>query len=96
MIGANCNIGRGVKISGNTIIGDMCIIEDGVVLENAIIWPDVYLGRNTKIKNAIVGSWSHLDSNVTVEEHVVIANRCRIKTGISLAAGAKISPDTTV
>lgn len=96
VIGASSHVGKKVKLKGQNIIGNLCIIEEGAELENAVIWSNVYVGKNTKIKDSVVAAWCHLDSNVNVEPTSVISNRCRIREGSRVTAGSKISPDQVV
>lgn len=52
--GQNSKINSSVKLSGNNVIGNNCIIEKNVVLENSIIYDNVKIGANTVIKNSII------------------------------------------
>ncbi|MFA4858628.1 MAG: NDP-sugar synthase [Candidatus Margulisiibacteriota bacterium] len=95
-IGSNCHIGKNVKLKGDNIIGDFSIIEDGAEIENSILWPDAYLGKKAKVHGSIVAAWCQLDSKVTIEKNCVIANRCRIRSDSTIAAGSHLAPDTII
>jgi len=96
VVGVSSHIGKNVKITGHTVIGGLCIIEDGAELHNTIVWPNVYIGKNTRVEDSIIGAWCHLDSNVTVGKGTVISNRCRVRNNTNIPAGTKISPDAIV
>jgi NDP-sugar pyrophosphorylase family protein len=55
-IGANASIAPNVRIAGPTVIGDGVRIEEGAVLERAILWPNVSVGETARILDSIVGS----------------------------------------
>jgi mannose-1-phosphate guanylyltransferase len=51
-----CFIGKGVHLTGPVVIGRDCRLEDGAVVENAILWDNVIIGADSRLANCIVSS----------------------------------------
>ncbi len=69
VIGSKCQISQGVHIRGPVVIGPGCHLKEGVSIENAVLWSDVYIGANARLKQCIIGS------SVSIEPDNQIANR---------------------
>jgi NDP-sugar pyrophosphorylase family protein len=95
-VGSNCHIGKNVKLKGNNLIGGFSIIEDGAELENTILWPNTYVGKRARVKDSILGTWCQIDGKAVIEKNCVIANRCRVGSGATIAAGSRLIPDTLI
>jgi len=68
-IGKNVYIHRSVKLKAPLIIGDDCILEPNVKIENSVIGPNVHIGQDTVVTN------SHIDGNLHVTENLLIKNK---------------------
>lgn len=72
LLGEGVTLGQNVSFKGQVVIGPGCQIEDNVSLENSVIWNDTIVGRNTVIKEAVLGSvcrigpGSHLSSGAVI------------------------------
>ena len=56
VIGRDCCFGKDARIRGPVVIGHDCLIEDGVRLENAILWDNVRVGAGARLNNCIISS----------------------------------------
>ena len=95
VIGANCSIGRQVKLIGPVVIGaGGTIMEDGVV-EDSVIWQNTWLGPSANLKNCIVANNCRLNAGCVCEESV-LGDNVTVLSGCKLEPGSKIWPGTTV
>jgi len=72
VIGENCRIRNNVLIEGLSTIGNGCVIGEGARLRNCILWDGVYVRRNVKLVNCIIGNNAEISSNISVYEGSVI------------------------
>jgi NDP-sugar pyrophosphorylase family protein len=72
VLGNNSVIKANAKIVGNVVIGDDCIIEEGVLIQDTVIWSGSYIGRNAKIKNSVLGLNSKIESEQSLNEEAFI------------------------
>jgi mannose-1-phosphate guanylyltransferase/phosphomannomutase len=95
VIGRNCTIGEGVKLS-NTVIGDRCVIGPGASLANSVLWNDVTVGHNTEIASDVIGYRCSIGENALIAENVFISDSCWIGRGAHLGANIKLWPEKVV
>jgi len=55
LIGAGTHVSAGAKLSGVVVLGSRCHIENGAVIENAVLWSDCIVKSNQEVKNCILG-----------------------------------------
>lgn len=96
IIGDETKIGAEVKVRSGTVIGDRCVIEDGVTIDASIIWSDTYIAKGVKIEKSVIGGWCHIGEGVNIGEGSIISNRCHIGKGKTLSPGTKIKPGEVV
>ena len=95
VVGRNCTIGEGSKIS-NSVIGDNSVIGPGSIITNSVIWSDVVVGHNTEISSDVVGSKCSIGEKAVIAENVFIGDGCWIGRGAMLSANIKLWPEKVV
>ena len=75
VIDSGCRIGRGVRITGPSAIGRDCRLEDGVTLENAVIWDRVNIGANASVNVCIISNDVVIGNNRNIVDSVVTPTR---------------------
>lgn len=79
-IGSDSIIHPGVTLSGNTHIGEHCVIETGAVIKDTELASNVYIKPYTVIENskignaAVIGPFAHLRPETVIEEKAKIGN----------------------
>lgn len=57
-VGRHASVRDGVTLCGYVDIGDDCVIDSGAEISDSIVLPGTYVGRGTRLSNAIVfGRW---------------------------------------
>ncbi len=63
LLGACSEIRSGAQLSGSVVIGDNCVIEEGVTLNNVLVWSNSRIERGACLENSIVGDSSVVPPN---------------------------------
>ena len=53
-IGLAAQVGKGVEIKGSVVIAEHSYVDEGASLENCVVMPGTYVGKDVEIRNAIV------------------------------------------
>lgn len=80
----------------NSIVGRNCIIEDGAVLEDAVLWDNVYVKKGSRITGAVLCHNVRVGHDVAIEEGAVIADETTIGDGAFLKKDVKVWPKKVI
>jgi mannose-1-phosphate guanylyltransferase len=75
VIDHNCKIGKDVCINGPAVIGKGCLIQDGVSLENVIVWGNVTIGSHSQLNHCIVSNDAVIAENRNIKNTVITPSR---------------------
>lgn len=90
LLGKNVSIGDGVNWQGINVVGDGCVIEDGVTFCNSVLWKDTVIGRDSRIEEALLGSNCVLGAKVWIAPGAIINSGCEFADGMQVPANAKV------
>ncbi|MFH0801370.1 MAG: DUF5752 family protein [bacterium] len=96
VIGRNCRIKEGCLVDEYTILGDSCILEEGTAINRGILWPNVYVGKKSRLTGCTVCRQNTIKSHVVISEGAVIGEKCFIGQGAVIHPQVKIWPDKSV
>jgi len=94
LIGNNCTIERNAKLTGPVVIGSDCTIAKGAIIEDSLLWHDVYIGPKAEVKGSIIANNCHLEADCKLNGSV-LGDKVEVKSGYRLKTGSKISPGET-
>jgi mannose-1-phosphate guanylyltransferase len=94
--GSNCSIGAGAHIKGPAVLGDGCSISDGSIIDKAIIWRNVRVGKEASIRDSVIGDNCSVGNHSIIEPGSVVGDNVVITEKSHLQMGQKVWPDTTV
>lgn len=66
-----------IKFIGHNVIGNDCVIEDNVKLENCILWDNVEIKSGVTLKDCVIASNSRVERNLT--NHIIGQNELIVK-----------------
>ncbi|GAB4441743.1 MAG: mannose-1-phosphate guanyltransferase [bacterium] len=95
IVGDNTHIGKDVFIK-NSVIGNNCVVEDGVRISDTVIWDNVFIGRFSELHENIIGANTIIKEGASLAENVVVADTCSIGRFSTLKAGVKVWPMKSV
>jgi NDP-sugar pyrophosphorylase family protein len=65
----------GARILPYSVVGRQTHVDEAAVVENSIIWPNGWIGRETRIANAILGRNCHIGRNAVIEHDAVLGDK---------------------
>ncbi len=95
VIGANCSIGRQVKLTGPLVIGNGSTILEGSVIEDCVIWRKARLGPRVSLKRTILADNCCLNADSLCEDSV-LGDNVTVVSHCKLEPGSRIWPGTMV
>jgi len=96
IIGGACFIGGDSIIRGPAVLGTGCRVEEGAVVEGAILWQDCKIGRGAKLRNCLVASRCYIGEESEVLDDCVLGDDVLIGKGNKLSKGIKIWPGKSI
>ncbi|HNB24996.1 MAG TPA: NDP-sugar synthase, partial [Candidatus Melainabacteria bacterium] len=79
MTGKNCDIGADAKLSGHVVLGDNCIVEEGVSLTNCLVWANSKIGKGSQLSNTVVAGNTTVEPNSSHERAALVPQRVEPK-----------------
>lgn len=74
-IDPSSQIASSVKLIGAIEMGQNCVIEDNVVLEDSILWDNITIKENSEIRNSIIGSNATVEANSKIKNEILVKNK---------------------
>jgi NDP-sugar pyrophosphorylase family protein len=74
MEGDGASVSPSATVTGPTVLGPGCVIEDGATVEGSVLWSDVRVGRNARVRGAVLGNGVNIDSGATIEDGSILTN----------------------
>lgn len=87
LIGRHCKIGNGVRIV-NSCIDNYTRIEDNVTIENSAVMDRAIIGKNTEIKESIIGR--HVTIHSSAKNPTYISDVSVIADDVTIAEGCQL------
>jgi mannose-1-phosphate guanylyltransferase len=75
MIDSGCHIGKGVRVTGPVVMGRDCRLDDGAVVENAILWDNVTVRAKARLSHCIVCSRAVIDGNGEISDSIITSSK---------------------
>jgi len=85
-----------VHIRGPVVIGPDCYIGEGAIIEKAVLWKGVNIGRGATLKQCVVGNNTVIGDNAQVMDRTVVSDHVRIASDkrLELLAASRRMPLT--
>jgi mannose-1-phosphate guanylyltransferase len=96
MIGEGSFIDRNSMVRGPAVLGARCRIEEGAVVEGAVLWQDCRIGKGAKLRNCLVASRCHVGEESEITDDCILGDDVLVGTGSKLSQGTKVWPGGTV
>jgi NDP-sugar pyrophosphorylase family protein len=65
----------GTRVLPYSVIGRQSHVDEGAVIEDSVIWPNAWIGREASIKGSILGRNCHIGRNAVLDSPVVLGDK---------------------
>jgi mannose-1-phosphate guanylyltransferase len=96
MIGDGSFIDRNSMLRGPAVLGARCRIEEGAVVEGAVLWQDCRIGKGARLRNCLVASRCHVGEGSEITDDCILGDDVLVGKGSKLSQGTKVWPSGTV
>jgi mannose-1-phosphate guanylyltransferase/phosphomannomutase len=91
VLGDNTRIKGNAKLT-NCVVGRNCLIEDGAVLDAAILWDNVYIKADTRVTGANLGHRVRVGQRTVIETGAVVGDETMVGDEVNIRPNVKIWP----
>ena len=91
VLGGNTRV-QGTARLTNSVVGRNCLIEDGVIMQDAVLWDNVYVKAGAKITGANLGHRVRVGQRCLIENGAVIADETTVGDDVNIRPDVKIWP----
>jgi mannose-1-phosphate guanylyltransferase/phosphomannomutase len=96
LIGSASRLMPGVWLNGPVVIGNDAIIDTGTKISNSILWNQVYVGENCRLRGAVVCRAVRLKNSSLLEEGCVVGDEVVVGAGSIINANVRIWPNKEI
>jgi mannose-1-phosphate guanylyltransferase len=65
----------GARILPYSVLGRQCHVEEGAIVDDAIVWPNGWIGHEARVRRAILGRKCHIGRNAVVDSECVLGDK---------------------
>ena len=74
-VGAGATVKPGARIEPFAVVGSNCRIEEGAIVADSVLWPNVRVGEEARVHGALVGRNTHIGRHAIVDRGVVLGDK---------------------
>jgi mannose-1-phosphate guanylyltransferase len=87
--GAACEIASTARVGPLAVLGDLCRVQAGAVVERAVLFDKAHVGRDAVVRDSVVGIGARIGAGSRLEEETVVGDGAVVEPGTVLS-GARI------
>jgi mannose-1-phosphate guanylyltransferase len=87
--GEACEIASGARVGPLAVLGDLCRVDDGAVVERAVLFDKAQVGRDAVVRDSVVGAGASIGPGSRLEEATIVADGAVVEAGTVLS-GARV------
>ncbi|MDH7498228.1 MAG: NDP-sugar synthase [Syntrophomonadaceae bacterium] len=90
LLGEGVELGRGVTFKGYVSLGPDCRLDDGVLVEDSVIWAGSLLERGCQVRAAVIGEGCVIGAEAVIRPGAVVGSACAVRAGTHLPPNTRI------
>lgn len=87
--GDACEIATTARIGPLAVLGDLCRVEDGAVVERAVLFDKARVERDAVVRDSVVGTGARIGAGSRLEGETIVADGAVVEPG-SVLSGARV------
>ena len=72
--GEGASVSPSATVTGPTVHGPRSVIEDGATVEGSVLWNAVHVGRDARVRGAVIGSGVTIDAGARIDDGSILTN----------------------
>ena len=96
IIGEGCFIGRDSIVRGPAVLGARCRVEEGAVVEGAVLWQDCQVSKGARLRNCLIACRCQVGEGSEITDGCVLGDDVLAGKGSKLSRGTKVWPGKTI
>ncbi|MFC2040352.1 sugar phosphate nucleotidyltransferase [Chloroflexota bacterium] len=80
VLGEDCYIGANVRITGPTVIGNGCHIDDNATVKHSLLWEGVRIGAGSHVEKCIISNHTNISPNTRMKNVIATSHHGDDKT----------------
>jgi mannose-1-phosphate guanylyltransferase len=85
-VGEECHIASGARVGPLSVLGDLCRVDDGAVIERAVLFDRAQVERDAVIRDSVVGNGATIGAGARLDQETIVADGARVEPGAVLSA----------
>jgi mannose-1-phosphate guanylyltransferase len=85
-VGEECHIASGARVGPLSVLGDLCRVEDGAIIERAVLFDRAQVERDAVIRDSVVGTGARIGAGARLEQETIVADGARVEPGAVLTS----------
>jgi mannose-1-phosphate guanylyltransferase len=91
LMGAGCIVEPGARVGPVAVLGDRCHVEEGAVLERAVLFDGARVERDAVVRDSLVGRDATIGAGSRLERETIVGHGARVAPG-EVLSGARVEP----
>jgi mannose-1-phosphate guanylyltransferase len=87
--GEACQIASTARVGPLTVLGDLCHVDDGAVVERAVLFDKAHVGRDAVVRDSVVGTGARIGAGSRLEGETIVGDGAVVDPG-SVLSGARV------
>jgi len=87
--GDACEIASGARVGPHAVLGDLCRIDAGAVIERAVLFDKARVGRDAVVRDSVVGNGAQIGPGSRLEGATIVGDGAVVEPGTVLT-GARV------
>jgi mannose-1-phosphate guanylyltransferase len=87
--GAACEIASTARVGPLAVLGDLCRVQSGAVVERAVLFDKAHVERDAVVRDSVVGTGARIGAGSRLEGETVVGDGAVVEPG-SVLSGARV------
>jgi mannose-1-phosphate guanylyltransferase len=85
-VGEECHIESGAHVGPLSVLGDLCRVEAGAVIERAVLFDRAQVERDAVVRDSVIGNGATIGAGARLEQETIVADGARVEPGAVLTS----------
>lgn len=96
LVDAGARVGARVTVGSGSVVGPGAVIGEDVILENAVVLAGATVGRQSRLRDCVVGVGATLGDGVIMSDAAMVGDGAHVADGNVLSHGVRIGPGASI